>query len=31
MKQIKDGGEVIIEKDIFKFKNGQFEWVDVMD
>lgn len=31
MKKIKDGDEVIIEKDIFKFKNGQFEWVDVMD
>ncbi|MFY8108718.1 MAG: toxin-antitoxin system YwqK family antitoxin [Bacteroidia bacterium] len=31
MKKIKEGDEVIIEKDIFKFKNGQFEWVDVMD
>jgi hypothetical protein len=31
MKKIKDGDEVIIEKDIFKFKNGQFEWVDVLD
>jgi hypothetical protein len=31
MKKLKDGDEVIVEKDIFKFKNGQFEWVDVMD
>jgi antitoxin component YwqK of YwqJK toxin-antitoxin module len=31
MKKVKEGDEVIIEKDIFKFKNGQFEWVDVMD
>ncbi|GAB1447333.1 hypothetical protein MASR2M44_03260 [Bacteroidota bacterium] len=31
MKKIKDGDEIIVEKDIFKFKNGQFEWVDVMD
>jgi antitoxin component YwqK of YwqJK toxin-antitoxin module len=31
MKKIKDGDEILIEKDLFKFKAGQFEWVDLLD
>jgi hypothetical protein len=31
MKKLKDGDDVLIEKDVFKFKAGQFEWVDLID
>jgi antitoxin component YwqK of YwqJK toxin-antitoxin module len=31
MKKLKDGDDVLIEKDLFKFKAGQFEWVDLID
>lgn len=31
MKKIKDGDEIIIDKDIFRFSGGQFIWVDTTD
>jgi antitoxin component YwqK of YwqJK toxin-antitoxin module len=31
MKKLKEGDEILIEKDLFKFKAGQFEWVDLLD